>query len=83
MAKRKDKKDKESKRAIIRSKRSDKRIVDQFTRKFRRIIQSEGKYAAADWLLSYGSTRSIGKGKNRGRIIVLPMEKLNAILRAS
>ena len=76
------KKEKEPKRVVIRSKRSDKVIIDQFTRKFRRIIQSQGTCAARDWL-ALGPTRTIGGGKSAGRTIVLPMAKLKAILAAS
>jgi len=74
------KKEESGKKKIrIVSGRSDKQIVDQFTRKFRNVIKSNGVAEAARWLLR-GSTREIGRRTSAPRTVVLPMKKYWDIL---
>lgn len=78
----KNDKGKKNKNIRVKSGRADKKIVDQFTRKFRNVIQSSGIDAAEDWL-KRGPTREIGRRLSSRRTIVLPMKKMEVILAES
>jgi hypothetical protein len=68
------------KKTIVRSGRPDKVIIGQFTRRLRRIIKSSGIGEAKLWVHKMGPTTAIGRGKNKGRTIVLPVKQFKDII---